>query len=404
MSDPRADVVSRQYEKWPYPKPIDDLDAYLVGSRQLFDPSNDHRIFWPDREYKPDLDILIAGCGTNQAAINAYTNPGANVVAVDISRTSLDHHQYLKSKYDLQNLELHRLPIEELPTLGRDFDLVVSTGVLHHMADPLVGLKALAECLRQDGAMGLMLYARYGRAGVEVLQSVFRDLGLVQDEPSLRVVKEALSWIPPGHLFRDRFSRSVQYDAGLVDLFLNSRERSYTVEDCIDFVTSAGLVFQGWLDKAPYYPHELALRSDELYAAINELPEHEVWSVIERLQSTIARHFFIACRPDRPKESYTIDFSTRDCLDYVPLMRTHCGISGTEIFRPDWRLRLDPTQLAFAKHVDGRRTIREITCVAQSPAAPGRSTAQLEKYARNLFQGLWRLDFVAMALNPNTHH
>ena len=97
---------------------------------QWFDPSHAHRVFWPDREHKSDLDILIAGCGTN---------PDAKVVAVDVSQPSLDHQQFLKDKYGLWNLELRLLPIEELPTLGRDFDLVVSTGVLHHMVEPLRG-------------------------------------------------------------------------------------------------------------------------------------------------------------------------------------------------------------------------------------------------------------------------
>jgi len=36
----------------------------------------------------------------------------------------------------------------------------------------------------------LMLYARYGRAGVELLQAVFRDRGLSQDAESLRIVKQ----------------------------------------------------------------------------------------------------------------------------------------------------------------------------------------------------------------------
>ena len=141
--------------------------------------------YWPDREYKPDLDILIAGCGTNQASVFAFMNPDAKVVAVDISQPSLDHQQYLKDKHGLFNLELDLLPIEELPSLGRDFDLVVSTGVLHHLADPQVGMNAVASCLRPDGAMGIMLYAKYGRIGLEMLQQFFRDLGLGQNESSI---------------------------------------------------------------------------------------------------------------------------------------------------------------------------------------------------------------------------
>jgi SAM-dependent methyltransferase len=171
--DPLADVVSNQYRRWRYPLAIQDLDALSDTIWHWYDPSRFHRVLWPDREYKPDLDILIAGCGTNQAAVFAYRNRCAKVVGVDISQPSLDHQQYLKEKHGLWNLELHLLPIEELRTLGLDFDLIVSTGVLHHMADPLEGMKAIAGCLRRDGAIGLTLYARYGRVGVEQLQSVF---------------------------------------------------------------------------------------------------------------------------------------------------------------------------------------------------------------------------------------
>jgi SAM-dependent methyltransferase len=404
-ADPRADVVSRQYERWTYPVPIQDLEAWLKTNWQWFDPSHAHRILWPDREYKPDLDILIAGCGTNQAAVYAYTNPAAKVVAVDISQPSLNHQQYLKDKYGLRNLELHLLPIEELPTLGLDFDLVVSTGVLHHLADPLIGMKALAGLVRPEGAIGVMLYAKYGRTGVYVLQSLFRDLRLRQDEASLRMVKQAISLLPPDHLVQSYFkiAPDLQYDAGLVDTFLHGRDRAYTVDDCIDLVTSAGLVFQGWLNKAPYYPHDEFAPESEFYAAINALPEPKQWSAMDRLRTNNGCHIFLACRPDRPKEGYTIDFSTRDSLDYVPLMRLRCGLSGADIYRPGWRMGLTPYQLAFVQYVDGRRTIREIAaCVAQSGESPHTSTVHLEKFARKLFQSLWRFDFLAMALNANS--
>jgi SAM-dependent methyltransferase len=405
--DPRADVVSRQYVRWMYPQPVRDVEAWLSsGQYQLFDPVRAHRILWPDREYKPDLDILIAGCGTNHAAVFAFTNRAAKVVAIDISQPSLNHQQYLKEKHGLRNLELHLLPIEELSTLGLDFDLVVSTGVLHHMVDPLAGMKALAGCLRRDGAIAVMLYAKYGRTGVELLQSVFRDLGLRQDDASVRMVKETISLLSPDHPVQSylKITTDVQYDAGLVDTFLHGRDRSYTIEDCIDLVTSAGLVFQGWLNKAPYYPHDYFVRASELYAALNALPESKLWSIMERLHTRNGCHFFIACRPDRPKERYTIDFLSGDFLDYVPLMRSGCGVSGADIFRPDWRMGLNADQLALVQYVDGRRTIQEIAaCLAQSGKSPQGTATDLEEFGRKLFQSLWRLDFLAMALNANSH-
>ena len=50
--------------------------------------------------------------------------------------------------------------------------------------------------------------------------------------------------------------------------FLHGRERSYTVDDCIELVTTAGLVFQGWFTKAPYHPHDLFTRPNTVYPAI----------------------------------------------------------------------------------------------------------------------------------------
>jgi SAM-dependent methyltransferase len=400
--NPRADIVSRQYERWTYPPPITDLGAWLNGNWEWFDPSHAHRILWPDREYKPDADILIAGCGTNQAAVLAYTNPAARVVAVDISQASLDHQQFLKDKHGLWNMELHLLPIEELPTLGLDFDLVVSTGVLHHMADPLTGMKALARVVRPDGVIGAMLYAKYGRLGIDILESVFRDLGLGQDDASIQTVREAISMLSSEHPVQSylKIAQDLRSDAGLVDTFLHGRQKSYTVDDCLDLVGSAGLEFQGWLLKAPYYAHDLTAPAGGFYPAVNALPEAKIWSVMERIHTLNARHFFMACRPDRPKQNYTIDFSTTDSLDYVPLFRMRCGLSGNEIFRPGWRLRLNPAQLPFVQNIDGRKSIREIAAtVAQGGGSPRASVADLEKFGRKLFQSLWRLDFVAMALN-----
>jgi hypothetical protein len=98
--DPLSDVASTQYEKWVYPEPIFDLPGWMANNWQWFDPRIASKMSWPDRNEASDLDILIAGCGTNQAAVFAYTNP-----------------------------ELHRLPIENLNTLHQRFDLIVSSGV-----------------------------------------------------------------------------------------------------------------------------------------------------------------------------------------------------------------------------------------------------------------------------------
>ena len=401
--DPNTDIVSRRYET--YPEPIQDLEAWTNSNWEWVDPLHAHSTLWPDRDYKPDLDILIAGCGTNQAAVFAYNNRSAKVVAVDISQPSLDHLQYLKDKYRLRNLELHRLPIEELSTLKLNFDLIVATGVLHLLPDPVAGMKTLKGCLRRDGALGVMLDAKYGRMGIEMLQSAFRNLGMGQDHASVQMVKEVITALPTEHPVHNYFKIapvSAQSDAALADTFLHGPERNYSVDECIDLVTSAGLAFQGWFIKAPYYPHDWFIPGSSLDQAVSALPEAKLWSVVELLHVMNASHFFMACRSDRPKKSYEISFSTPECLEYVPRMRMRCGIEGEGIFRPNWRTNVTPAQMRFLQHVNGRRTIRQIADrVAKSGESPGASKSDLQEFGRRLFEALWRLDFAAMTLKEN---
>lgn len=401
--DPLADVVADQYEKWIYPAPILDIPAWLENNWQWFDPSHSARVFWPDRDYWPGMDILVAGCGTNQAAELAYTNPQANIVAIDVSQSSLNHHQYLADKYAMKNLTLHRLPIEEVGTLGLNFDLIITTGVLHHMADPDAGARALAECLRPDGVMAVMLYAKYGRLGVEMMQGVFRDLGLGQDEQSLALVKDGLAQLRSDHPVASYvdIAPDLKFDAGLVDTFLHGRERDYTVGDCLDLVASAGLVFQDWFLNAPYYA---PMNSGTFYAAVAALPREQQWAVMERINARNACHFFFATRPERPRDTYAIDFSTDACMAYVPSFRHGCRLDGSTLIRSNWQTSLGHLQTALAGKIDGRRSISEIsTDVSQnSVLARGVNPAELDAVARSFFQWAWQLDFVSMGISSDT--
>ncbi|MGV1005069.1 MAG: class I SAM-dependent methyltransferase [Candidatus Nanopelagicales bacterium] len=397
----RADVVAQQYKKWQYPEPIQNLETWMANNWEWFDPSHAHRILWPDRPFQSDLDILSAGCGTNQAPVIAYNNRASKVVAIDVSQESLDHGKYLKDKYGLKNLELHLLPIEELASLNQDFDLIMCTGVLHHMASPQTGMDALASVLRPEGVAAIMLYARYGRIGVEIMQSVFRELGLRQDEESLRMVRTGLNSLDPSHPARTYLTvaTDVGFDAGMVDTFLHGRDVSFTVQDCLDLVKNSGLVFQDWYLKTPVYPPTLVDPENEFYSAISALPEPQMWAVMERLRNLNGCHFFTACKSERPTSHYRIDFSAGNALDYVPLWRLNAGINGDSIFRPGWTIQLDPTHLAFGQHVDGDRTIREIaTRVAQSGVIGRADQAELELIALELFEQLWRMDFLAIDL------
>ena len=399
-TSPLDDVVSNQYEQWIYPEPIEELPSWLSDNWQWFDPSHAHRLFWPDRDHRADLDILVAGCGSNQGAVLAYTNPKARIVAVDVSQASLDHHQHLKEKYRLSNLELIQLPIERIKSLNREFDLIISTGVLHHLEVPEEGLKALASCLRRDGVIALMLYAKYGRIGVELLQGVFRELGLGQNNPSVLMVKETLATLSDEHPVKTYIGMApdLEFDAGLVDTFLHGRDRSYSIDDCVELVHGAGLVFQDLFLKTPYYAPVFSTRS--FHAAVAALPEQKQWSLMERINNTNSCHFFTACRADRPTKSFKIDFGSVEANTYIPSLRYRCELRDNQLFRQTWSVNLDPVELAMLQQVDGCRTIQDVVATAiQSGVFPRGSTAEHEQLGRKVMRSLWQRDLVAMQLN-----
>src|ERR1700756_601368 len=191
MSAARAAAVCAFYEEHPYPAPIDSLAPRRRRAQSL--------LLWPLAKPRADRRILIAGCGTSQAARHALMEPGASVTAVDISETSLRHTRHLQDKHDIRNLRLHRLAIERIAELGETFDQIVCTGVLHHLSDPDAGLRSLRSVLAPNGAMHLMVYAAYGRAGIYMMREYCRLLGIGASEVELRDLGDTIGALSSDH-------------------------------------------------------------------------------------------------------------------------------------------------------------------------------------------------------------
>src|SRR5215468_2934702 len=106
-ADP-AEAVRAFYDSHPYPAPIVNLDRH----RELYRNPDRRRawslLLWPTERQRTDREILVAGCGTSQAAIYALREPEARITAIDISETSLRFTGELRQKYGLRNLDLRR--------------------------------------------------------------------------------------------------------------------------------------------------------------------------------------------------------------------------------------------------------------------------------------------------------
>lgn len=391
-----AQKVSAFYERHPYPPPVDDLERYL----KLWNDARrraDVHLFWPDENYRDDRSILIAGCGTSQAAKYALRWPHARVTGIDVSATSIENTAMLKRKYNLDNLDLHQLPLECATELGCSFEHVVSTGVLHHLPDPDKGLQALHDVLAPDGAMHLMVYAPYGRAGVYLLQEYCRRLGIGTSSQEIRDLAASLSALPPDHPLVPLLRNSPDFrdEAALADALLHPQDRAYSVPQLLDFLAAAGLNFGRWMRQAAYLPQCGALASTPHQALLNRLPLAEQYAAVELFRGSMLRHSAVAYRNDRPKHD-SIRFDGDAWLGYVPI-RLPDTIVVQEKLPPraaavlinrnhnytDLYLPIDARQKKLFDAIDGKRSIGEIA-----------ADSTLRDTARVLFEGLWWYDQV----------
>lgn len=394
MTDPLNDTIAAQYTDYPYPVALDHPQTL-----RLNDPKAADWMYWPRGRPTPDLDILVAGCGLNQAAEIAFHNPESRVVGIDVSRKSLGHAAYLKDMNRLDRLELHCLPVERVADLGRDFDLVIATGVLHHLADPTAGLKALADVLRPHGSISLMQYGKYGRTGVYMLQDALRRLGAARDADGLKTVRDALQAVPERHPVLGYMDghRDDPADAGLVDSFLNARDVAYTVPELMAWIEDAGLRFQTWLQPGVYDPTARLSSGSPLRDKVAALAPVEQAAVIEGLVADIHRHDFCVCKSERPVADAVLPPAWWQRDKAVPRLRMGLQMKADAaqtvayLFVPGQ----PPTTLAAAQArllapVDGSTPVGAL-CAAAGPAG---------ETLRGLLAQLWRAGIVEAHLPP----
>jgi hypothetical protein len=122
---------------------------------------------------------------------------------------------------------------------------------------------------------------------------------------------------------------------------------------------------------------------------------------MERINFRNACHFFTACREDRPKEKYKIDFTSEEIFNLVPSLRFRCALEGSKLSRHNWSCTLNPQEKEILQRVDGLLSIAEILKQASnSPVIKGQNQTDLRRFGKALFQKLWQLDFLAMGLKP----
>jgi tetratricopeptide (TPR) repeat protein/2-polyprenyl-3-methyl-5-hydroxy-6-metoxy-1,4-benzoquinol methylase len=160
-------AVQSQYEENPYPRWVDlpketsktFLNSYLKSKFPLsdFSPIVDDR----------NPQILIAGSGTGNHPIQtSQLIKGAKILAIDLSITSLAYAKRKTLELDIDSIEYAQADLLKLASLDLTFDVIESSGVLHHLENPFEGWKVLLSLLRTNGLMKLGFYSELARRDI----------------------------------------------------------------------------------------------------------------------------------------------------------------------------------------------------------------------------------------------
>lgn len=308
----RDQLVASQYETYPYPerKPADEKTRLVTGS-----PSNlaevNHYVFGGRRDLSQPLNVLIAGGGTGDAAIQMAQQmsdagvPG-EVVHLDQSEPSQTIAQERAKVRGLENIRfVHGSLLDVADIAPGPWDYVDCCGVLHHLEDPDAGLAALTGVLAPDGGLGIMVYGALGRTGVYHVQDMMAALappGAGEDKARLGLTRRLVDNLPPtAWLNRNGLVRDHKEggDPGLYDLFLHARDRAYRVPEVLDLIGTAQLRLATFIEPYRYDPL-LLVRDPQLKKALAGLGRLERAAFAELYLGNIKQHVFYAVRAGNP--------------------------------------------------------------------------------------------------------
>lgn len=178
------DKIRQQFDSAPYPRiPLERLpqDPKVLYIHNLATP---YYLKYQKVVDSQNKTILDAGCGSGFKSLAlAIANPGAQIVGIDLSEESVKLAKQRLQYHGKQNAEFHVISLEDLPSLGREFDYINCDEVLYLVPDPSAGLRAMKAVLKPEGIIRTNLHSSLQRQNYFKAQQVFKKMGLMDENP-----------------------------------------------------------------------------------------------------------------------------------------------------------------------------------------------------------------------------
>jgi SAM-dependent methyltransferase len=257
------------------------------------------------------LKVLIAGCGTGESAITAVlAYPSTDFTFVDISSTSLKLTSQYLEELKIKNVEISHADIMTMD-LEKKFDIIISTGVIHHLSNPSLGVANLNKHLEEHGVLSAMVYGEYGRFEIGLFQEVLKTLmgDKFEFNQGIELVKMIMNNVDGSKnrmtniLWKEDLNKGEQH---IVDLLLNVNEHRYDVKRLNKMLNNGGMSLLELIPTNTFNP-SLYVKDKGLKSKFNGLPYLDQCSIAELINGKISTHNFYAVKTENSFNRLTID-------------------------------------------------------------------------------------------------
>lgn len=250
VRDSVSEKVRAQYEESPYPR-----WSKAVAANQPIPADQYIAMRFPGAPYKnlggPPLNLLVAGCGTGMHAIQrAQLFAKVNVLAIDLSLSSLSYAIRKTREMGIKNIRYAQADILEFKS-DKPFDAIDSSGVLHHLNNPLDGWSRLAAMVRPGGLMHIGLYSSAARQAINVARESFAKEGRTFSPADARRLRTEILSRPTDDPLRKVAEFSDFYSMSeFRDLLFHVKEHQFSLPQIAKILKDLGFTFLGFETQA----------------------------------------------------------------------------------------------------------------------------------------------------------
>jgi SAM-dependent methyltransferase len=277
ISDDVSLKVREQYEENPYPRWV--KLGVLIKAKPIVAVCDELKLQLYSENIKNVTApaILIAGCGTGQHSIGTASRfSNCHVTAVDLSLASLAYAQRKSNELCFTNIDYLQADILHLHQMGKEFDIIESAGVLHHMDEPMAGWRVLVDLLKPGGLMKIGLYSELARHDVVQVRKEITALRVGTSEADIREFRQSLAESHDENHQRLTTSGDFFSLSSVRDLIFHVQEHRFTLPQIKNCLDELGLKFCG-------FENEDAISNfRELHGKEGDIFDLELWHQYEK--------------------------------------------------------------------------------------------------------------------------